>query len=70
MRLLTWFGLVALAGLAVFWGRLDVALLCGGLKAVLVGSEFMELRHAHRLHLAAFVLWAVGLTSVLLLVSR
>ena len=37
------------------------------LEAVLVGIEFMELRHAARLHAAAFLVWAIAATGLLLL---
>jgi len=66
----TWFALMALAIGAVAIGRVDVALLLAGCKALLVGLQFMELRDAARLHAAAFVLWAGLVTAVLVLLSR
>lgn len=71
MRLLTWAALVGLAGVAVASGRPVVAVSLGGVKALLVGFEFMELRHAHRLHLAVFSAGIVALTALLaFLVTR
>lgn len=52
--------LVALAVVGAVSGRLALALPLAGLKAVLVGSELMELRLAHRLHLAVYAVWAVA----------
>lgn len=67
--IVTWFGLVLFAVCAVAIGRLDVALACAAAKALLVGLEFMELRHAARLHLAIFVAWALA-TAALLTLTR
>ena len=41
-----------------------------GGKTLLVGLEFMELRHAARLHAAVFVAWATAMTALLLLMLR
>lgn len=57
MRLLSWLTLVALSIVSVAMGRLSVALMLGALKAALVGLEFMELRHAARVHAAAYMLF-------------
>jgi hypothetical protein len=59
-RLVTWLVLLAFSSAAVWDGRLGVALGLGALKALLVGAEFMELRHAHRLHAAAFAAFVVA----------
>ncbi len=64
MRLITWVLLVGLAVGAVVSGRPAVALTLAGVKAALVGAEFMELRHANRLHAAAF---AIAVTAMVLL---
>ena len=62
--------LMALAIAAATTGSLSLALGLGGVKAVLVGADFMELRHAARPHavayvavIAALVLGLVALTS-------
>ncbi|MDP1920560.1 MAG: hypothetical protein Q8L14_30235 [Myxococcales bacterium] len=68
MRLVTWAVLVGLSMASVGSGRLQVALVLAGLKALAVGIEFMELREAARLHalgFAAFVALLVGVLSVL-----
>lgn len=65
-----WFVLILLATVATLAGRIDVALLCAGGKTLLVGLEFMELRHAARLHAAAFVAWAITVTALLLVMLR
>ena len=49
-------------------GRLEIALVLAGLRALAVGLEFMELREAARLHgfaFAAFVALLVFVLSVL-----
>lgn len=65
MRLLTWLALLALSIVSVLVGRLSMALALGALKALLVGLEFMELRHAARVHAAAYVLFLGVLLAVL-----
>ena len=67
MTIAIWFVLIVLATVATLAGRIDVALLCAGGKTLLVGIEFMELRHAARVHAAAFVAWATAMTALLLL---
>ena len=69
MTFLTWLALLLVAIGAVVAGRLDVALLCAGVKTLLVGLQFMELRHSARVHAAVFVIWVV-LTTGLLLFTR
>lgn len=66
MRLVTWLLLVGLSVAAVASGRLSVALGLGAAKALLVGFEFMELRHAARAHAAAYAGF-VGLVLLALL---
>jgi hypothetical protein len=44
-------------------GRLVLALPLAGLKSVLIGAELMELRLAHRLHLAVYAGWALALAA-------
>ena len=67
-RLAVYLVLVALAVASVASGQNAVALTVAGVKTLLVGLEYMELRHAHRAHLAAFVGWTV-LVSVCLILA-
>lgn len=67
MRAATWGLLVTLSCVSVASGRLHLALALAALKAVAVGLEFMELRHAARLHLAAFLCFVGLVTAGLLL---
>lgn len=63
---------LALCGLAIAgcWARrLDVALLAAGVKAGLVGLQFMELGEAARNHAYAWLSWAGLVTGVLLLAT-
>lgn len=55
MRAATWGLLVTLSCVSVASGRLHLALVLAALKALAVGLEFMELRHAARAHLVAFI---------------
>lgn len=64
---LTWLALVTLSIASVGLGRLDVALTIAGVKAILVGLDFMELRVAARPHLAAYLSYVAFLVAVLLL---
>lgn len=57
--------LVGLALASVASGRFAIAIALAGAKALLVGLEYMELRHAHRAHLAVFAAWAVVLVTAL-----
>lgn len=67
MTLLTGMALILLAIAAVAAGRMDIAILCAALKTLCVGLEFMELRHAARLHALLFVAWALAVSVALLL---
>lgn len=67
MRAAVFVTLIALAVAAATTGSLALALGLGGLKAALVGAEFMELRHAARPHAVAYV--AVIAVLVLALVA-
>lgn len=60
MQLATYLTLVLLAVASAAYGHLRLALVLAAIKALLVGLEFMEVRHAARGHLAAFVAY-VGL---------
>lgn len=62
--------LLCLAVLAAFSGRLELALALGGAKALLVGAQYMELRHADRRHALLFAATIVGLTTVLIALGR
>lgn len=66
MRLGAYFGLVNLAVIAAMSGDLRIALALGGAKAAIVGSEFMELRHANRAHAIGYMV-AVALVVLGLL---
>ncbi|MBL8920081.1 MAG: cytochrome C oxidase subunit IV family protein [Myxococcaceae bacterium] len=67
MRAATWALLVGLTCASVASGRLWLALVLAALKAVAVGLEFMELRHAARVHRWAFTGFVGLLTAGLLL---
>lgn len=67
MRAATWVLLVTLSCVSVASGRLHLALALAAVKAVVVGLEFMELRHAARAHLVAFVGFVGLVTAGLLL---
>lgn len=69
MRLAVYLVLVGLAVASVASGWVVVALALAGVKAVLVGLEYMELRHAHPAHAVGFVAGLVLLVGVLLLVA-
>ena len=69
MRFVAYIALVAAALIAVAWGVLLPALVLGGLKACVVGSEFMELRTAHLAHRVVFALGVAALVLALSLVA-
>lgn len=50
-------------------GQLGLALAAAGVKASIVGLEFMELRHAARAHATGFVLFVGAVTGILLAVT-
>lgn len=60
MLFATYLTLVLLAVASAAGGHLRLALILAATKALLVGLEFMELRHAARAHMVAFVAY-VGL---------
>lgn len=62
--------LLGLALLSAITGNLAVALALAVAKSLLVGVEYMELRHAHRAHLAGFVLFVVAVAVGLLITAR
>ncbi|UJR84148.1 hypothetical protein [Sandaracinus amylolyticus] len=68
MRIAAWALLVALAVFAVLSGDVVVGLAVGAVKCAVVGAEYMELRHAHRLHalaaLGAVVVMTVALVAI------
>jgi len=70
MTIAVWFALMAMAVAAVLVGRVDVALLLAGCKAVLLGLQFMELRHAARAHAVVYAVWAGLVATILVLLSR
>lgn len=63
--LAAWVALVGLAVVAVASGDVGLGLAIGALKAGVVGSEYMELRHADRAHGLAMGGAIVVLTLVL-----
>lgn len=69
MRFVVYLTLVAAVIASFFWGLWLPALVIGGVKATLVGIEYMELRHAHPLHGTAFVLGVVAVVLTLSIVG-
>ncbi|MGM0575503.1 MAG: hypothetical protein ACQEXJ_07210 [Myxococcota bacterium] len=69
MRAAAYLVMVALLLAAVASGQLVLALAIGGAKALVVGLEFMELRHAARAHAVGFVAWTVAVTGLLVLLT-
>ncbi|MBX3248672.1 MAG: hypothetical protein KF901_15960 [Myxococcales bacterium] len=67
MRTAAYLACLALVAVAITLADLRIALLAAGVKSVLVGAELMELRHAHRLHLVAFVAF-IGLLATSLVI--
>lgn len=65
MRVATWIVLMLAVAASLAVGRLDVALALAGFKALIVGLEFMELRHAARVHLAGYCVFVVAVVLVL-----
>lgn len=70
MRLIVWVSLVTLAVVAVWSGHLAIALALAGVKALLVGFQYMELRWAHRAHAASFALAVAGVVVLLEVITR
>lgn len=64
---LVWGALVGLAAAAVGLGRLDVALLLAGVKALLLGATWLELGHAARAHAVLYALVVAGGAAALAL---
>lgn len=54
MRALTWLVLLSCVAISLAVGRPGVAIALAGVKALLLGREFMELKHAHPLHSLLF----------------
>ena len=69
MRLVIWLLLVGLAIGAGLSGEFALALALGGVKALLVGAQYMELRWAHRAHARAFAFGVIALVLVLRLIA-
>lgn len=65
MRLLVWALLVSASIVSVVHGRLGAALALATFKAITLGLEFMELRHAARLHAVAWVGFCLVLAGAL-----
>lgn len=70
MRFVVWMSLVTLAIAAVVSGQLAIALALAGVKALLVGFQYMELRWAHRAHAASFAGAVIGLMVLLEFITR
>ena len=62
--------MVVLAVVSFLEGNVALALVFGGIKALIVGFGYMELRGAARAHLLAYASGVAALTGVLLLVVR
>lgn len=69
VRVIAWLALVAAAVAAFAWGSVIPALVLGGVKALVVGEQFMELRTAHPAHRVVFALGVAGLVGVLAIVA-
>jgi hypothetical protein len=67
MRALTWLSLLACVAVSLAVGRPGLAIAFAGVKALLLGREFMELKHAHALHSLLFTA-AVAFAVVVLAV--
>lgn len=65
MRAAVYAVLLSLAIASALTGHLGTALALAAAKALLVGGEYMELRHAHRAHLFGFALFVVALAIAL-----
>jgi hypothetical protein len=57
--------MIGLVASAVAMGEIGLALAAGGAKMLIVGLEFMELRHAARPHRVGFVLGTLAITGLL-----
>jgi len=69
MRRIAFAVMVVLAIVSILEGQLALALLFGGLKALIVGLEYMELRHAARPHAVGFALAVIALTVGLIVIT-
>lgn len=69
MRRIAFAVMVVLAVVSILEGQLALALLFGGLKALIVGLEYMELRRAARPHAVGFTLGVVALTIGLVAIT-
>ena len=69
MRAVTYLIMVVLVSAALFTGQIVLGLIAGGIKALLVGLEFMELRHAARPHAVVYTLWVLAITGLLLILT-
>lgn len=69
MRAVVFVVLVALAVIAALVGSWGLALSISAVKALLLASEFMELRHAHRLHAVAVGGFVGALTLALMVLA-
>lgn len=65
MRLAAYVLMLVLLAAAMVSGDLRLALAAAGLKAIVVGLEFMELRHAARGHMVGFVLGIAAVAGLL-----
>ena len=66
MRVIAFVVMVALAVASVLEGSVALAVVFGGVKALIVGLAYMELRDAARPHALGFAAGMVALTGVLL----
>ena len=69
MRRIAFAVMVVLAIVSILEGQLALALLFGGLKALIVGLEYMELRRAARPHAIGFALAVIALSVGLIAIT-
>jgi len=70
MRAAVYLVLLALAVVTAFSEHFALALALGGVKALLVGAEYMELRHADLRHALGFGVGIIALTLVLMVLTQ
>lgn len=69
MRVAVYLVMMLVAVIAVIEGELALALALAGVKALLVGVGYMELRHAARSHMLGFAAGVTALTGVLVVIA-
>jgi hypothetical protein len=69
MRLAAYLVMMLVVVISVIEGDIALALGLAGLKALLVGVGYMELRHAARPHMLGFAMGMAALTGVLVIIA-